>query len=114
MSNVSFWDFTQMNTVLITRLPFLFTWPIREELWKTFPDSVRESFPKCYVFNECFDVFIENPSDLSTRVQIYSSYKSYNSFKVLIGMTPQRKIPYISKPWNGRISSVFLTEMLIW
>ena len=95
--------------ILITRLPFLFIWPIREELWKTFPDSVRESFPKYYVFNDCFDVFIGNPSDLTTAVQIYSFYKSYNSSKVLIGMTPQGKIPYISKPWNGRISNVFLS-----
>ena len=46
--------------VLATRLSFLVTWPRREELRKTLPACFRESFPKCSVVIDCFEIFIEN------------------------------------------------------
>ena len=96
--------------VLATRLSFLVKWPEREELRKTLPACFRESFPKCCVIIDCFEVFIEKPSDLMARAQTYSSYKSHNTVKVLVGITPQGTISFISKPWGGRVSDVYLTE----
>ena len=84
--------------ILATRLSFLVTWPRREEPRKTLPACFRESFPKRSVIIECFEIFIEKPADLTARAQTYTSYKSHNTVKILVGITPQGAISYISKP----------------
>ena len=84
--------------ILATRLSFLVTWPRREEPRKTLPACFRESFPKRSVIIECFEIFIEKPADLTARAQTYTSYKSHNTVKILVGITPQGAISFISKP----------------
>ena len=84
--------------ILATRLSFLVTWPRREEPRKALPACFRESFPKRSVIIECFEIFIEKPADLTARAQTYTSYKSHNTVKILVGITPQGAISYISKP----------------
>ena len=94
--------------ILATRLSFLVTWPRREELRKTLPACFRESFPKFSVIIDCFEISIEKPSDLTARAQTYSSYKSHNTVKILVGITPQGTISHIFKSWGGRVSDVYL------
>ena len=96
--------------ILATRLSFLVTWPRSEEPRKTLPACFRESFPKYSVIIECFEIFIEKPADLTARAQTYTSYKSHNTVRILVGITPQGAISYISKPWGRRVSDVHLTE----
>ena len=55
-------------------------------------------------------IFIERPKDLIARAQTYSSYKSHNTIKYLIGITPQGTISFISKGWGGRTSDKHVTE----
>ena len=96
--------------ILAIRLSFLVTWPRREELRKTLPACFRESFPKCSVIIDCFEISIEKPSDLTARAQTYFSYKSHNTVKIFVGITPQGTISSISKSWGGRVSDVYLRE----
>ena len=58
----------------------------------------------------CFEVFIERPSNLLARSQTFSNHKHHNTVKVLIGITPQGSICFISKAWGGRTSDKYLTE----
>ena len=75
----------------------LIKWPDRDVLRLTMPTSFRKFFKKCAVIIACSEVFVERPSDLMARAQVWSNYKHHSTIKFLIGITPQGTISYISK-----------------
>ena len=77
-------------------------WPQRDELMKTMPMAFQKHFKKkVTVIIDCFEVFIERPSNLMARAQTWSSYKHHNTVKFLIGITPQGSVSFISSGWVG-------------
>lgn len=59
---------------------------------------------------DCTEVFIEQPSDLLARAQVWSNYKHHSTLKFLIGITPQGTIAYVSRCAGGRISDKEIVE----
>ena len=57
----------------------------------------RKDCPKCVVIIDCFEIFIDRPSDLLARAQTYSSCKHHNTVKYLIGITPQGSVIALSQ-----------------
>ena len=89
----------------------LVLWPDREDLRRTMPECFTAAFgDKVAVIIDCFEVFIDRPSNLLARSCTWSSYKHHNTIKLLIGITPQGVISYISDAWGGRTSDKHLTE----
>ena len=95
---------------MYSSMDFLVYWPEREQLKLTLPRSFRQKFSSCAVIIDCFEVFIDRPSDLLARAQTWSSHKNHNTAKYLIGVTPQGTVSFISKGWEGRTSDKFITE----
>ena len=58
-------------------------------------------FKKCYILIDCSEVFIERPTDLGARAQVWSNYKHH--LKFLIEITPQGTISYVSNCVGGRM-----------
>ena len=75
----------------------LILWPDRDVLQKTMPEYFRSSFgTKVAVIIDCSEVFIERPSNLKTRAITWSNYKHHNTVKVLLGITPQCVVSFVS------------------
>lgn len=102
--------FNHVIDVLFVKLKPLITWPERDILLSTMPMCFRKHCPKCTVIIDCFEIFLERPTNLLARAQTFSSYKHHNTVKYLIGVTPQGTISYISSGWGGRVSDKHLTE----
>ena len=68
------------------------------------PMEFRKCFKQCVIIIDCFEVFMERPTNLKARAQTWSDYRHHNTVKFLIGISPRGAISYISKGW-GRYTS---------
>lgn len=97
--------FSNIINVLDARTSPLINWPGRDALHATMPHQFVEAFGKrVSVILDCFEIFIQRPSNLKAQAQSYSHYKHNTTMKYLIGVTPQGSISFISKGWGGPFS----------
>ena len=103
--------FSKWIEAMDIRMSFLITWPERECIRKTMPFCFRQSYGlKVTSVIDCFELFIEKPSDLLAKACTWSQYKHYNTAKYLISITPQGVINFISNGWGGRASDKYIVE----
>ena len=91
-------------------VPLVLFWPPPSEISPTLPYIFTVTFPKCISIIDCFEIFIERPSNFEAKANTYSHYKSHNTVKYLISIAPQGFVNFISKGWGGRTSDKHLTE----
>ena len=103
-------NFHRVLDVMFTCTSSLVKWPDRETLRETMPSTFRKFFKKCAVIVDCSEVFIERPSDLLARAQVWSNYKHHSTIKFLIGITPQGTISFVSECVGGRMSDKEIME----
>jgi hypothetical protein len=72
--------------------------------------KAMRDFEDVRVILDCTEIFVQNPSKFDARKQVYSNYKHHNTFKFLVGVSPQMGITYVSTMHGGRASDKFITS----
>lgn len=85
-------------------------WPSAQTVHTYMPEEFTTMYPTTRVILDCTEIFIENPSEFRVQSSTYSSYKSHNTAKGLIGITPNGFISLVSDLAPGRISDKEITK----
>ena len=78
----------------------LLIWPSKESVRKNLPQSFK-SYPSTRVVIDCTEIFIQKPTSPTAQRATWSEYKSHNTKKTLVGITPSGFFSFVSKLWSG-------------
>ena len=90
-------------TFLSQELSFLVPWPSKSEVKKCLPKRFKR-FENVRIIIDCLELFIQKPNIPSSQKITWSSYKHWNTAKLLVGITPTGVISFIPPLWTGSIS----------
>ena len=93
--------------VVLGRLPI---WPSKDVVNQHLPKVFEGRFEKVGFIIDCTEVKYEKPQDLQKQSELYSEYKSHNTFKGLIGTSPNVWMTFVSGLYGGSISERELVE----
>ena len=87
--------FLDVLDVLYVKISPLIIWTERQEFQTSMPMCFRKKF-ECKITNiiDCFELFIYKSTNLTVRNLSWSNYKSHNTGKYLIGITPTNHLFY--------------------
>ena len=78
-------------------------WPEGEALTENLP-TCFSSFKYCVCIIDCTERYIQRHLHLNATAQTFSNYKSHNTIKYLIGITPSGAVRFLSEGWVGKAS----------
>lgn len=102
--------FTTWVNYMSAILQNLIVWPKKNLVKKNMPKAFKKSFPNTRAIIDCTEIFIERPRNPTTQSKTYSSYKSHNTYKCLVSITPNGCFNFISKLYGGNASDRYITE----
>ena len=80
----------------------LVTWLPLESIQENMPKIYRKAgYGKVRVIIDCSEVFIERSKSLNVQALTWSDYKSHNTIKFLIGISPTGYITFLSDCYGG-------------
>ena len=109
LSSVSRVLLTWVNYIYL-RLGLLPIWPDHATMEETMPATFKERYPKTTAILDATEIKANVPSSLLLQSQTYSNYKSTNTFKGLVAISPAGHIIFVSSLYTGSISDTELVE----
>ena len=86
----------------------LIAWPTMQQVRRNLPKSFAK-FPRTRVIIDCTEIKIQKPTGPSAQKVTWSNYKSSNTFKLLVEISPTGAFTFFSKLWSGGVSDRHIT-----
>ena len=96
-----------MHQVLFPALVYM---PAQQQVRQRAPKQFRKYYPKTRAVVDCSEFFTDRPHNKEEQYRTYSSYKSHNTDKCFIAVTPNGAFCFISDLWSGNVSDKYITE----
>ena len=93
--------------IMLGSLP---VWPSRDKIKQHLPDSFKGRYENVRGILDCTELKCELPKDYQKHSEMYSDYKSHDTFKGLICISPSGWITSVSQLYPGRISDKEIVE----
>ena len=85
-------------------------WPPKELVKTNMPKEFKTSYPTTRVILDATEIYIEQPHLPELQQMTFSNYKNDNTFKALVGISPDRVVTFVSSLFPGSISDKSLTR----
>lgn len=102
--------FSECLLILSHKTNNLIFWPSKTTIVDTLPEVFKKHYPHCRCIIDCTEVRVEQPQTVQQRVCLYSQYKGGYTIKVLVAITPNGMVSFLSKAYGGRSSDSFITN----
>jgi len=79
-------------------------WPSCNTIRDTMPVIFKEQYPNTTAILDATEIKVHTPYSFLLQSQTYSSYKSTNTFKTLVGVSPASHVIFASSLYTGSIS----------
>jgi len=94
-----------------TLVPALIVWPSQEQIRSRMPLGFKlGGYGRTRTVIDCTEFYIDRPGNKEEQYRTYSSYKSHNTLKCLIGVNPNGAFNFVSELWSGNVSDKYITE----
>ena len=99
---------TWINKLYHVFKDILIAWPKRQQVKRHLPKSFAK-FPQTRVIIDCTEIKIQKPTGPSAQKVTWSNYKSSNTFKLLVRISPTGAFTFVSQLWSGGASGRHIT-----
>jgi len=106
-----------VSDIIITWSNFLYVvlggfpcWATRETIKVNLPEAFKGRFESIRCIIDCTEIKVEKPQCLETQSELYSEYKSHNTYKGLVGISPNAWVTFVSQLYGGSISDREIVE----
>ncbi|XP_070548516.1 uncharacterized protein [Ptychodera flava] len=100
---------TWINYMHLVLSPLL-KWPSRQLVKKYMPTVFRKKYPTTRAIIDCSELFVQKPATPTAQACTWSNYKSHNTYKFLVAISPSGVFTFVSNLWGGNASDCHITD----